>query len=75
MSRKPRPGRRPETYASVSEWYADDAGYVPITMAHALSKLTATGTSFRDAYLESRRRGAIVEIDPAADDASNPAGI
>jgi hypothetical protein len=56
--------RLPESYGSVSEWYADYAGFVPITMAHALSRLTDQGLPFHDAYLVLLRRGSIVEIDP-----------
>ncbi len=56
--------RRPESYESVSAWWADYRGSVPITMAHALSRLTDTGMTFGDAYLSLIRKGAIVELDP-----------
>jgi hypothetical protein len=56
--------RRPESYESVSAWFADYRGFVPLPMAHALSQLTATGMSFHDAYLKLLREGRIVEIEP-----------
>lgn len=56
--------RRPETYASVTEWWADYRGFVPIAMAHGLSQLMAKGMSFHDAYLSLVEAGGIVEIDP-----------
>ena len=56
--------RLPESYDSVSAWFADYRGFVPIQMAHALSKLTATGMSFHDAYLKLLNAGRIIEIEP-----------
>ena len=67
--RKPRAELRHwSTYTSVSEWYADHRGYVPIQAAAALGRLTRDGTlSFRDAYRLLLRRGAIIHLDPADD--------
>ncbi len=56
--------RRPETYESVSAWWADYQGSIPLAMAHALSRLTDSGMSFGDAYLSLIRKGAVVELDP-----------
>lgn len=56
--------RLPESYDSVSAWYADYRGFVPIQMAHGLSQLTRSGMSFHDAYLKLLGEGRIVEIEP-----------
>ena len=56
--------RPPETYDSISAWYADYAGYVPSVIPLELSKLTRMGVSFPDAYLYLLGRGKIIEIDP-----------
>ena len=56
--------RPPETYDSVSAYFADYQGYVPLVIPFELSKLTATGMSFHDAYLKLLGRGSIIEIDP-----------
>lgn len=57
--------RPPESYDTVSEWFADYRGFVPLQMAHAFSRLTAAGMSFPDAYRALRDQGRIIEIDPA----------
>lgn len=59
--------RPPESYGSVSEWFGDYRGFVPLQMAHALSQLTAAGMGFPDAYRTLRDQGRIIEIDPASD--------
>ena len=56
--------RPPESYDSVSAWFEEYVGFVPLPMAHALSVLTQGGTSFRDAYLKLLGEGRIVEIEP-----------
>jgi hypothetical protein len=58
--------RPPDTYDSVSAWYADYQGFVPLPMAHALSRLTASGMSFPDAYRTLLEQGRIIEIEPPA---------
>lgn len=60
--------RPPETYRTVSEWWADYHGFVPIQMAHGLSQLTKTGMSFHDAYLRLLGAGKIVELEPLRPD-------
>jgi len=56
------------TYTTVSEWYLDYHGYVPIEAAAGLSRLIReTGMTFPDAYralLEARK---IIHIDPTDD--------
>ena len=73
--RKPREQlRRWSTYATVGEWFTDYAGYVPIQIPAAISRLIRnTGMSFPDAYRTLLKRGAIIHLDPA-DDAEAPAG-
>lgn len=60
---RPAPQRPPETYSSVSEWFADYRGFVPIQMAHGLSRyIERNNCSFADAYRALRDGGAIIEI-------------
>jgi hypothetical protein len=55
-------------YDSVSDWYRDHIGHVPVQAAAALGRLThGDGTSFPDAYRLLLKRGAIILSDPAAD--------
>ncbi|MBX3032218.1 MAG: hypothetical protein KF809_18905 [Chloroflexi bacterium] len=60
--------RPPETYPTVTEWWADYHGFVPIQMAHGLSQLTKTGMSFHDAYLRLLGAGKIIELEPLRPD-------
>lgn len=55
--------RDPHAYATVGEWYADYAGFVPIQAAQALSRaMRQRGLTFADAYDLLRGAGAIVEL-------------
>jgi hypothetical protein len=69
LSTKPRSELRHwSTYASVSEWFQDYHGYVPIQMAAGLDRqMRGTGTSFPDAYRALLGIGAIIHIDPVDD--------
>lgn len=61
--------RPPETYSTVGEWYADYRGFVPIQMAHGLSRyIKQHGCTFAEAYRALRERGAIIEIEQASDE-------
>ncbi|MFN8520149.1 MAG: hypothetical protein U0667_12315 [Chloroflexota bacterium] len=60
--------RPPETYATVSEWWADYHGFVPIQMAQGLSQLTKQGMPFGEAYLKLLDAGRIIELDPLRPD-------
>ena len=56
--------RDPHAYATVGEWYADYAGFVPIQMAQALSRvMRQRGLAFGAAYDLLHDAGAIVELD------------
>ncbi len=56
--------RDPLTYGSVSEWFADYRGFVPIQMAKGLSDvMRAHGITFAEAYRLLRDAGAIIEIE------------
>lgn len=56
--------RLPESYESVSAWFADYREFVPLQMAQGLSKLTDSGMSFHDAYLKLLHEGRIIELEP-----------
>jgi hypothetical protein len=74
-SGRPADPRKPQTelrhwstYTSVTEWFDDYRGYVPIQMAAALGRLTrGNGMTFPDAYRLLLKGGAIIHIDPADD--------
>lgn len=70
LPRKPRSALRHwSTYVSVSEWYADYHGYVPVQIAAALDRVVREhGRSFAEAYALLLRRGAIIHIDPEDDE-------
>ena len=74
LARKPRSELRHwSTYATVSEWFRDYHGYVPIQMAAGLDRLMRdTGKSFPEAYRTLVGKGRIIHIDPA-DDREPPA--
>ncbi len=55
--------RPPETYETVSEWWADYHGFVPIQMAQGLSELTRQGMPFGQAYLTLLGAGRIIEFE------------
>jgi len=58
--------RDPHAYATVGEWYADYAGFVPIQAAQALSRvMRQRGLTFRAAYDLLCDAGAVVELDEA----------
>lgn len=57
--------RDPLTYESVGEWYADYRGFVPIQMAHGLSRaMKELDLSFPAAYRLLRNGRAISEVLP-----------
>lgn len=61
--------RDPLAYATVGEWFADYHGFVPIQMAHALSRVIAErGITFPEAYRLLRGAGAIIELQPPGAD-------
>jgi hypothetical protein len=72
--RKPRAELRHwSTYTSVTLWWDDHRGYVPVQMAAAIDRVMRTeGLSFPDAYRLLLRAGKIIHIDPA-DDIEPPA--
>jgi len=76
LSTKPRSELRHwSTYASVSEWFQDYHGYVPIQMAAGLDRLIRdTGMSFPDAYRALLGAGKIIHVDPVDDLEPPPAG-
>jgi hypothetical protein len=56
--------RDPLTYTSVSEWFRDYQGRVPIQMAHGLDRyMQRTGATFAEAYAALRGAGAIIELE------------
>jgi len=62
-------------YASVSEWFRDYRGYVPIQIAAGLDRLIRdTGMSFPDAYRALLGAGKIIHVDPVDDLEPPPAG-
>ena len=82
---EPAPGQPPtkprselrhwSEYASVSEWFRDYRGCVPIQMAAGLDRLIRdTGMSFPDAYRALLRARTIIHVDPVDDLEPPPAG-
>lgn len=58
--------RPPETYTTVGDWFSDYHGFVPVTMAHALSQvIEREHIPFAEAYARLVARGSIIEIDDA----------
>ena len=73
----PRYERKPEselrhwsTYASVTDWFDDYHGYVPIEMAAGLSRLMREHPelTFPQAYAWLVHTGAIIELHPQGED-------
>ena len=59
----------PESYATITEWWRDYHGFVPLAMAHGISQaMREHDLSFRDAYLKLLKGGAIVELEPLRPD-------